>query len=232
MYLARMTIHLANLPFRSQTGYDRLLCQLAQVEFAATKSSYASSMMQQELHNYEAISHAIDGGIEQAKRQIGQSKENLVLAKQIRKNRMEYDVLAKIISAQPDRKKTTDKLDILRTELNELQGSRQQLQSKFQVRQNDFAVLMRSIRELQAKLDVRTDGDDDDDAGDEAAANSIDATDTIGPSAYLSNMTETIDDDDEDEIATAAADGGGGAADVEMVSTESNPNLSNGSVEI
>lgn len=180
--------------------------------------------MKQELHNYEAISQAIDGGIEQAKTQIDQSKENLVLAKKIRKNRMEYDVLAKIISAQPDRKKTTDKLDTLRTELNELESSRHQLQCKFQVRQNDFAVLMRSIRELQAKLDNDDDARVDDSEQDDGVA---DATDKNV--AHLSSMTEAIDDDDDDVDDIVNADDGG---DVEMVSTESNPNLSNGSLDI
>lgn len=147
----------------SQTEYDRLLDQLDLVEFAATKSGYAAKMVNQELRNYENISQTIDEGIQQAKNQIDQSKENLVLAKTIRKNRMEYDVLAKIISAQPDRRKTTDKLDTLKTELAELENSRRLLQRKLDVRRNDFAVLMRSIRELQANLDdeVRVDGDDD-----------------------------------------------------------------------
>lgn len=110
-------------------------------------------MMKQELRNYESISQTIDTGIDQAKAQIEQSKENLVLAKKIRKNRMEYDALAKIITQQPDRKKTTEQLDTLKRELNELDGNNRQLQRKLEVRSNEFSVLMRSIKELQAKLD-------------------------------------------------------------------------------
>lgn len=110
-------------------------------------------MMKQELRNYESISQTIDSGIDQAKAQITQSKENLVLAKKIRKNRMEYDALAKIITQQPDRKKTTEKLDSLKREQHELDCSNRQLQRKLEVRSNEFSVLMRSIKELQAKLD-------------------------------------------------------------------------------
>lgn len=109
--------------------------------------------MKQELRNYESISQTIDLGIDQAKAQIEQSKENLVLAKKIRKNRMEYDALAKIITQQPDRKKTTEKLDSLKCELNELDGNNRQLQRKLEMRSNEFSVLMRSIKELQSKLD-------------------------------------------------------------------------------
>lgn len=95
----------------------------------------------------------IDDGIEQAKVQIQQSKENLVIAKKIRKNRMEYDVLARIISQQPDRKETMAKLESLKAELDSLKDSRLKLDQKMEARRNDFMVLMRSIQELHRKLD-------------------------------------------------------------------------------
>lgn len=162
-----------------------MLSQLGLCEFAVTKSDYASRMMKQELRNYEAISQTIDSGIEHAKTQIEQSKENLVLAKKIRKNRMEYDVLAKVITQQPDRKKTTEKLDALKKELSELEHNRRQLQHKLEVRRNDFTVLMRSIKELQTKLDdddvtkagEYIDGGDEDDG--ECADDTIENVDDI-----------------------------------------------------
>lgn len=136
-----------------QAAYDRMLCQLAQCEFTVKKSEFATKMMENELKNYRAISKTIDSGIEHAKVQIEQSKQNLVLAKKIRKNRMEYDALAKVISQQPDRKETTKKLEILNKELDELKDSRKQLQHYLEMRRNEFTVLMRSIRELQSKLE-------------------------------------------------------------------------------
>lgn len=136
-----------------QAAYDRMLGQLAQCEFTVRKSAYCRKMMENELQNYKDISKAIDGGIEHAKIQIAQSKENLVRAKKIRKNRMEYDVLAKVISQQPDRKDTTAKLESLKTDLDDLKDSRTKLDQKLEARRNDFTVLMRSIQELQKKLD-------------------------------------------------------------------------------
>lgn len=180
--------------------------------------------MKQELRNYESISQTIDAGIEQAKTQIDQSKENLVLAKKIRKNRMEYDVLAKIIGAQPDRQKTTEKLDTLKTELGELENGRRQLQRKLDVRRNDFAVLMRSIKELQAKLDddvrvddaASADGTAADGAteADEQMANGSPADDDRRAAAAAGNAIETepIDDDEDDDLM--------GAGDVDMLSAE------------
>lgn len=130
-----------------------MLGQLAQCEFTVRKSAFSRKMMQDELANYKHISKAIDGGIEQAKLQITQSKENLVKAKKIRKNRMEYDVLAKVISQQPDRKETMSKLESLKKDLENLKNSRTKLDHKLEYRRNDFTVLMRSIQELKNKLD-------------------------------------------------------------------------------
>lgn len=142
-----------------QAAYDRMLGQLAQCEFTVKKSDFTRKMMRHELKNYEAISNTIDSGIVHAKVQIAQSKENLVLAKKIRKNRMEYDVLANVITQQPDRKKTMVKLDALKRELDELKEQRRKLQQKLEIRRNDFTVLMRSIHELQTKLDDNNDGE-------------------------------------------------------------------------
>lgn len=137
----------------SQAAYDTMLGQLAQCEFTVRKSDFSRKMMRDEMSNYKEISKAIDGGIEHAKVQIAQSKENLVIAKKIRKNRMEYDVLAKVISQQPDRKQTMEKLESLKKDLDNLKNSRTKLDHKLENRRNDFSVLMRSIQELQKKLD-------------------------------------------------------------------------------
>ncbi|XP_058821446.1 THO complex subunit 7 homolog [Topomyia yanbarensis] len=137
----------------SQAIHDRLLAQLAQCEFAMKKSDFCAKMMQQELKNYATISDTIETGIETAKAQIIQSKQNLVLAKKIRKNRMEYDVLAKIINQQPDRKNTIRELDLLKQELDQLQDKKGSLERKLETKKKDFTVLMRSIVELQNKLD-------------------------------------------------------------------------------
>lgn len=150
--------------------------------------------MKHELKNYEAISKTIDSGIEHAKVQILQSKENLVLAKKIRKNRMEYDVLAKVISQQPDRKETTVKLDALKKELDELKETKSKLQHKLEVRRNDFTVLMRSIKELQTKLD-------NPDTSDSAMGDAIDTSSTNRIDEELEKMS--VDEEINDSTVTA-----------------------------
>lgn len=128
-------------------------------------------MIGNELKNYEQLSGSIEKSIDVVKENIEALKEEFALAKRIRKNRMEYDVLAKSIMAQPDRKETTKQLDVLKGELKDLEDESMKLQRKIKTRQNDFFVLMRSIKELESKLssdedssssDSSSDSDDDD----------------------------------------------------------------------
>lgn len=136
-----------------------MLAQLAQCEFAVTKSQLASEMMSAELNSYEALSKSLEKGIEIAKDNIDKSKADLAQAKTVRKNRTEYDVLAKVISEQPDRKETLERLATLKTELNSLETTKQQLEGRLALRKKQFHVLVTSIHQLQALLDEPDDTD-------------------------------------------------------------------------
>ncbi|OWR42058.1 THO complex subunit 7 homolog [Danaus plexippus] len=144
-------------PEESKATHDRMLAQLAQCEFAVTKSQLGSEMMAAELKSYEALSKILENGIEVAKGNIEKSKSDLTQAKTVRKNRIEYDVLAKVISEQPDRKETLERLSTLKMELSNLEGTRQQLESRLSLRKKQFHVLVTSIHQLQALLDENDD---------------------------------------------------------------------------
>lgn len=130
-----------------------MLAQLAQCEFAVTKSQLASEMMAAELQSYEDLSKILENGIEIAKQNIEKSKADFAQAKTVRKNRIEYNVLAKVISEQPDRKETLERLSLLKTELSSLETTKQQLESRLSLRKKQFHVLVTSIHQLQALLD-------------------------------------------------------------------------------
>ncbi|XP_059057355.1 THO complex subunit 7 homolog [Achroia grisella] len=146
-------------PEESKSTHDRMLAQLAQCEFAVTKSQLASDMMAAELNSYESLSKILETGIEVAKKNIEKSKADLAQAKTVRKNRIEYDVLAKVISEQPDRKETLERLGTLKTELSGLEATKQQVESRLSLRKKQFHVLVTSIHQLQALLDEPDDVD-------------------------------------------------------------------------
>lgn len=102
------------------TLHERMLSQLAQCEFAQKKSRLVSNMSREELKSYEQLSKEIEIQIEKAKEDIEKTKVELQDAKRVRKNRIEYDVLAKVINEQPDRLETHIKLDTLQQELGAL----------------------------------------------------------------------------------------------------------------
>lgn len=155
------------LRFFSQIIYDRLMAQLAQCQFAAAKTDRTSQMIDEELENYQKLSQTIEKNIEAAKQEIEESKKELVTAKQIRKNKMEYDQLAKVIKQQPDRKETQKHIESLQKELSELNDKKLKLERKFEKRQKDFSVLMYAVRELEAQLAEDSSSDEDDSKSDD-----------------------------------------------------------------
>ncbi|CAD6208609.1 GSCOCG00010589001-RA-CDS [Cotesia congregata] len=151
--LLKSFIKWANNPDVDNTLHERILASLAQSEFAQKKSRFVSAMSQDELKNYKKLYEDIGIEIEQAKKDIETTKAELQEAKQIRKNRIEYDVLAKVINEQPDRRKTNLKLETLKQELGFLKEKSEQLEHKLEMRRKQFHVLMSSIHSLEEMLD-------------------------------------------------------------------------------
>lgn len=143
----------SNSPDNNKALYTTILAQLAEIEFTQNKSRLVSAMRQEELKNYEKLSNEIEEEIEKAKKSIETTKQELQNAKQIRKNRIEYDVLAKVINEQPDRKETNVKLETLKNELGTLKEKSEQLEYKLEMRRKQFHVLISSIHSLQSMLD-------------------------------------------------------------------------------
>lgn len=135
------------------TLHERMLSQLAQCEFAQKKSRLVSNMSREELDSYEKLSKEIEIQIEEAKEDIEKTKIELQEAKRVRKNRIEYDVLAKVINEQPDRMETDIKLATLQQELATLKDKSEQLEHKLEMRRKQFHVLISSIHSLQGMLD-------------------------------------------------------------------------------
>ncbi|KAH9490726.1 THO complex subunit 7, partial [Bulinus truncatus] len=114
----------------SQAMYQRMQAMIGQCEYTLEKAMNTFEMNKQELENYEKLSKEIDDKIEEATKRIAEAKQELQLAKCIRKNRQEYDNLAKIIQQQPDRQETTKQLQALDKELANLAKTRQHLEEK------------------------------------------------------------------------------------------------------
>ncbi|PVD24758.1 hypothetical protein C0Q70_15244 [Pomacea canaliculata] len=137
----------------SQNTYHRMLSMLSQSEFTMEKSLQVHAMNLREQENYEKLTKEIENRIKEATTQIAECKQELQQAKRIRKNRQEYDALARVIQQHPDRQETTKQLQVLDKELSSLADTKEKLEEKLELRRKQFLVLITSIHELQRILE-------------------------------------------------------------------------------
>ncbi|CAH2312989.1 THO complex subunit 7 [Pelobates cultripes] len=135
------------------TQYQRMLSTLSQCEFSMGKTLLVHDMNLREMENYEKIYNDIESSIAAAHEKIAECKKQILQAKRIRKNRQEYDALAKVIQHHPDRHATLKQLDTLGEELQQLSQTKQNVEDKLELRRKQFHVLLNTIHELQQTLE-------------------------------------------------------------------------------
>ncbi|KAB0353976.1 hypothetical protein FD755_023329, partial [Muntiacus reevesi] len=106
-----------------------------------------------EMENYEKIYKEIECSIAGAHEKIAACKKQILQAKRIRKNRQEYDALAKVIQHHPDRHETLKELEALGKELEHLSHIKESVEDKLELRRKQFHVLLSTIHELQQTLE-------------------------------------------------------------------------------
>lgn len=136
-------------------------------------------MIDEELKNYKKVSDTIAEKIEMVKDTIDQAKTNLVTAKEIRRNKLEYSSLARLIKEEPDRKEVVTKHEILKDELLKQNEQFQKVNKVLENRRKDFAAFMLLTQELLRDCNFEANGN----------SNELDAGDAT-----------LIDDDDDDDI--------------------------------
>lgn len=134
-------------------SYSRLMANLAQCEWIESKTKLVQEMNRVEAQNYEQLYDQIKNEIKKADEDITQTKEELVKARKIRRNRMEYDAMAKVINKNPDRATQGKKIEVIKDEIEKLKATEAALEDKLESRKKQFHVLVQSIHNLQALLD-------------------------------------------------------------------------------
>ena len=87
-----------------------------------------------------------------AREEIEETKAELVEAKRIRKNRMEYDALAKVIMNHSDRETSEARLEQVKAEQKQLEEKQVKLEDKLDIRKKQFHVLVSTIHQLQVTI--------------------------------------------------------------------------------
>ncbi|KAH8380565.1 hypothetical protein KR009_011477, partial [Drosophila setifemur] len=205
----------------SQVMHDRLMAQFAQCKLTAMKNVQTLQMIEAERENYSRLVEQHEESIVLAREEIEASKRELVTAKQIRKNKMEYDLLASLIADQPDRGGTQRQIQTIRREIDDLVQTKLKMERKFQKRRNDFTLLMYTIHELEQQLGQDSSSSSSSSSSSESEAHSE-------PGALDDNGIMEVSDEDDDLNSSSPTkfDGARGVPKYPSVSTEDSKAMS------
>jgi len=137
----------------SNLTYQKIIALLNQCEYSMVKNHLVYEMNTIERKNYEKLLQDIEKEITEAREEIAACKVELQNAKRVRKNRQEYDALARVIETHPDRKQLQAETDQLKEELSVQEQTKTKLTRKLDVRAKQLHALVHSLHVLQQILD-------------------------------------------------------------------------------
>lgn len=98
---------------------------------------------------YETINNDID----KAEKKIVEKKVELEEARKIRKNRQEYDLLARQIQEYPDRLQMQETIRSLEEKMKSLQKTDAEYDKKIELRHKQFSVVLQSVSSLKSLIE-------------------------------------------------------------------------------
>ncbi|KAJ8955705.1 hypothetical protein NQ318_008577 [Aromia moschata] len=157
-------------PEESRQMYDKILAQLNLVEHSRRRSELVTKSNDDQLMKYQNLYTDYEDKINEIKEEIAKQRVELERAKVIKQNRIQYDLLARAIAAEPPRTEMNKQLVTLQVELKDLGEEKRRLVQKLDKRKKQFHVLSTSANQLRVYLD-----EDDDEMNtslDDVTANS------------------------------------------------------------
>ncbi|KAK6111946.1 Tho complex subunit 7 family protein [Brugia pahangi] len=120
----------------SQSVVPRIMKMMEAAETAMKKQALISTMNEQQIQEYIMLTSHIEQELIKENQEKFAAKRELVVAKGQRKNKEEYELLAKMIEKVPSRSESTRKLDLIKKELEELHEKQRNLETKLAERRN------------------------------------------------------------------------------------------------
>ncbi|EFO18413.1 hypothetical protein LOAG_10082 [Loa loa] len=136
-----LLLKLTKEPEVSQSLLPRIMKVIDGVETAMKKQVLISAMNERQIQEYAMLTNHIEQEIVKANEKMSTAKKDLSIAKGMRKNKEEYELLAKMIQKVPSRPETTRKLEIIKKELEELHEKQRNLEAKLADRRNHLHAL-------------------------------------------------------------------------------------------
>ena len=179
--------------------YEQMMASLSHAEFGLLRNQFILEMNKVEQDNYAVLYSKINSEIERAKKKIVESKVDLQEARKIRKNRQEYDVIARQILNYMNRNEMQTTIKSLEDKVEGLKKLGNDYDRKIEMRRKQFAVVLQSLSNMKSFVES-DDSTKPDDVGEptfEAAATA--ASDRLNGH---SKGTATVDADEMEDDFT------------------------------
>ena len=134
--------------------YEQMMLSLSNAEFGLLRNHFIYEMNRVEQENYQILYEKINSEIEKAKKRIIESKVDLQEARKIRKNRQEYDVLARQIQNYRDRSEMAQTIKSLEEKVEHLKKVDVEYAKKIDLRRKQFSVVLQSLSSLKCLIDT------------------------------------------------------------------------------
>jgi hypothetical protein len=121
-------------------------------EFEVDKAKRIRNANKRELESYAKKQSGVEQKITQTTADIAQLKKDLQEARVERKNKEEYDLIARKILQLPSRQETTDNMTRLKDEISALEAEDERLTAQTTHRSKQFRLLMHLIVDLEQTL--------------------------------------------------------------------------------
>ena len=116
------------------------------------KLSLATQASQSELQYYDQLNQETQDKISKTRQAIETLRSELLSETKVRKNREEYEALAKAAVARPSTRVTKRKMDQVQKEMDEIQDKADRLDSVLDVKSKQFHLVIQSISDLKSGL--------------------------------------------------------------------------------
>lgn len=132
----------------ARKALDKFLSTLAQYEELARKQAIVQSRCDEELQHYEAIHADTTRQIAQAREDIEQLKQELVLAQLERANRAQYEEMSKSVNKHPTRDDLQAAIAAVQAEYEAAEAEEAAVNAKLEYRKSQFGLVFSAVSDV------------------------------------------------------------------------------------
>ncbi|KAF9333043.1 THO complex subunit 7 [Podila minutissima] len=135
-----------------ESGFKGLQLDVTQLQLILAKSKLVFDMAERERINYDQEQQQIEASIISSQAELEKLDKDLVEAKKIRANKIEYDELAVQVLRYPSRESSQSSIESLQQEIQELEMEGQAQIEKMAHRREQFFTALENLKAIQESI--------------------------------------------------------------------------------